>query len=181
MRHARLALPIALLALALPASAGAKLPDSASHLIVLGKSIGGVTLFHTYASAKSAWGSTRGKCTVGKDFASCVYAASATKQLGQGNFAADKGKVSSVGLNGYTDSRGRPQAPTALKQYKTSKGIGLGSTAAAVKSAYRSAKKDGSGDFFNYLVAGPGKASTVFQINKGKVNGVFVRDGIHQG
>jgi len=181
MRVTRLALPLLALSLALPASAAARLPDPNSNLIVIGKSLGGVTLGHSFASAKAAWGSTRGKCQTSRAFSSCRYAASLTRSLGEGGFAADNGKVTSVNITAGRSSSGKPVFPAALKALKTSKGIGMGSTATALKKAYKHIKHQGSGEFVSYYLTGPGKAVTNFTVESGKVTQIVVRDGIHQG
>jgi hypothetical protein len=181
MRPTRLALALLALSLALPASAAAKLPDPSSDLIVIGKSLGGVTLGHSFASAKAAWGSTRGKCQTSPTFSSCRYAASLTKSLGEGSISADNGKVSSVNISAGRSSSGKPIFPAALKALKTSKGVGLSSTATALKTAYKHIKHQGSGAFVSYYLTGPGKAITNFTVTNGKVTQIVVRDGIHQG
>jgi hypothetical protein len=169
----RLAPAVLALTLAVPAVAQAGLPHPSSNAIVLGKSIGGATIGHSFASAKSSWGSG-GVCTGARAFSQCSYLASKTKSLGQGSFSAENGKIVSVNVSAGQTSTGKLIIPASLKPLKTSKGIGLGSTVSQIKSKYPHA---GHNQQFNYYILGPGKHATTFSLLKGKVSSINVNNG----
>ena len=169
----RLALTAVALALAVAGVAQAKLPSPSSHLIVPGKSIGGVILGHSFASAKTAWGSG-GTCLTARAFSSCTYSASKTKSLGQAGFSADNGKIASVSIGAGTSATGKPVIPASLKLFKTANGIGLGATTSQVQTKYPHIKSTGT---LNLYISGPGKANTTFTLTKGKVTSINVNNG----
>lgn len=164
----------ALLALALPAAASAKLPSFPSTSIVIKSSIGGVSLGQSQKNAKAAWGTKGGTCTFDQNFGSCTFEAGTS---GTAQWTADDGKVTSVRI--YTGTTGStPNFKTPLTALKTSKGIGIGSTLKAVKQAYPTGKGDK-----NYWAVGGArlKPYTTFVVSSGRVTQITTGDGKHQG
>jgi len=144
-----------LLALAAAPAADASLPKFKDKTIVVGKSIGGVKLGASAATAKKAWGATGGLCD---DF-SCLYRVKGDSNgtSGEGTIAfQEKTKVTRVSLKSAVAAKGGHTFKPPFTTPKTSKGIGLGSTVAKVKKAYPKAKESG-----NYLtIAGAGGIQT---------------------
>ena len=171
----------AILALALPATAGAALPKPSTTLIVPGKSIGGVALGATASKVKKAWGNTK-DCEF-----QCVYeggkngdetAANAGVLLEEPASGSGPGKVwrvfLTVGLKKVGDEL-KPDLNTPLSEFKTSKGIGIGSTVGEVKTAYPAAKKYSSTGFTEFTLKGKGEIETQFVFsNSTKVTSVVV-------
>ncbi len=171
----------AILALALPATAGAALPKAGNTLIVPGKSIGGVALGATAASVQKAWGATK-DCEF-----QCVYegskhgdetAANAGVLLEEPPSGSGPAKVWRVFLTVGQKRVGndlKPDLNTALSEFKTSKGIGIGSTMGDVKKAYPGAKKEGGPGFAQYTLKGKKEISTTFAFsNSSKVTSVTI-------
>lgn len=171
----------AILALALPASAGAALPKASTTLIVPGKSIGGVALGATATKVKKAWGNTK-DCEF-----QCVYeggkhgdetATSANVLLEQPASGSGPAKVWNVFLTVGQKMVGdtlKPDLNTPLSQFKTSKGIGIGSTMGEVQKAYPSAKKTSGSGFSIFTLQGKGEIETQFDFNNSaKVTSVLV-------
>jgi hypothetical protein len=173
------------LVLAVPAIAGAALPKPKTTLIVPNKSIGGVALNFKASQVKAAWG---GSC---EEFR-CLYEApkKGTKTP----------SVASVALEGNATGGGTPKAwlisinvgrktvgdesvpdfDTPLSEFKTSKGIGLGSTVAELTRAYPKAKKTpvpGGSSFFT--ISGPGEIATTFATEENRITAVGVE--LHPG
>ncbi len=163
-----------LVALAIPASAAAKLPSFPSSSIVPKVSIGGVSLGQSQKKAKAAWGTKGGTCTFDQNFGSCTFEAGTS---GTAQWTADDGKVTSVRI--YTGSSGStPNFKTPLTALKTSKGIGIGSTLKAVKQAYPT----GKGDKTYWAIGGARlKPYTTFIVSAGRVTQITTGDGKHQG
>ncbi len=161
------ALALALVAIVVPGSATAALPKTTSDLIVPAHSIGGVSLGASARAVTKAWG---------KDDAceyQCLYEGTAGKSetpsragalLEKSASGAPKvwGAYISVGEN-MEGSTARPIFTTPLTKFKTSKGIGLGSTAAELKRAYPAAKKDQAG-LSSYALKGPRESATIFTL-----------------
>jgi hypothetical protein len=163
----------ALLALALPATAAAKLPSFPSKSIVIKQSIGGISLGQSLKRAKSTWGTTK-ECTFDKGFGSCNFDGGAS---GNAQWTAVDGKVVSVQIGAGLDGIS-PNFKGSVASVKTSKGIGIGATAKAVKQAYPTGK--GSKDYWS-IGGEPRKAFTTFIFNKGRVSLITTGDGKHQG
>ncbi|HST38699.1 MAG TPA: hypothetical protein VLK58_04285 [Conexibacter sp.] len=128
----------ALAVAALAPAAEAALPTFRDRTIVIGKSIGGVALGATAASAKAAWGRARGLC----DEATCFYRPGDGRQStgGEGSFSFTP-KVVRIELKAPLASGRAGYAYRApFTTPKTDKGIGIGSTPAAVKRAYPAAR-----------------------------------------
>jgi len=145
----------ALVALGAAPSAQAALPKFKDRTIVVGKSIGGVKLGAPAAAAKKAWGATGGLC----DEFSCLYRVKGDTNgtSGEGTIAfQNKTKVTRVSLKSAIAAKAGHTFKAPFTTPKTSKGIGLGSTAAKVKKAYPKTKESG-----NFLtIAGAGGIST---------------------
>ena len=171
----------AILALALPASAGAALPKPSTTLIVPGKSIGGVALGATASNVQKAWGKTK-DCEF-----QCVYeggkhgdetAANAGVLLEAPASGSGPAKVwrvfLTVGLK-KVGSELKPDLNTPLTEFTTSKGIGLGSTIGEVKKAYPGAKKFSSSGFTEFTLKGKKEIETQFVFsNSTKMTSVVV-------
>lgn len=171
----------AILALALPATAGAALPKPSTTLIVPGKSIGGVALGATASKVKKAWGNTK-DCEF-----QCVYeggkhgdetATSANVLLEEPASGSGPAKTWRIFLTVGQKKVGdelKPDLNTPLSEFKTSKGIGIGSTMGEVQKAYPSAKKLSGPSFANFTLKGKGEIETQFDFsNSTKVTSVLV-------
>jgi hypothetical protein len=156
-----------------PAALGA-LPKLTPNSIVIGKSIGGVHVGTTIATAKRAWGS--GACAPAAGLTICNYAANRFFSTGKGAFSALKGKVTAITI--FTGVNARTSAYTytsPLKAFETAKGIHLGSTAAAVKRAYPNARSETLGREESNLTLNLGSPHpTVFDISKGRVYAIAI-------
>jgi hypothetical protein len=138
-------------------AAHAALPKFKDKTIVVGKSIGGVKLGAPAAAAKKSWGATGGLC----DAFSCLYRVKGDTNgtSGEGTIAfQDKTKVTRVSLKSAVAARGGHTFKPPFTTPVTSKGIGLGATAAKVKKAYPKTQESG-----NYLtLSGAGGIQTTF-------------------
>lgn len=148
------------LALALPAAAQAALPKTADTLIVPAKSLGGVTLGSSATAVTKAWGKNKA-CEY-----QCLYEGKNSGELGsvllESNSSGGDYKVWTVFIavsETIVGSTPKPNFDTPLTRFKTSKGIGLGSTAGELRGAYHAVKKLGP---YVYSLAGPGESSTDF-------------------
>lgn len=150
----------ALVALCAAPSAQAALPKFKDKTIVVGKSIGGVKLGAPAAAAKKAWGATGGLC----DEFSCLYRVKGDSNgtSGEGTIAfQNKTKVTRVSLKSAVAAKGGHTFKAPFTTPTTSKGIGLGATAAKVKKAYPKAKAPYSSANF-LTIAGAGGIQTTF-------------------
>lgn len=145
MRLSRLPLAAAALtaaaALAVPASAVAKLPSFASGSFTATVGFGGAKLGQTRAAATRAWGGgSRAQCT---DYG-CAYQDARRPQLGSANIVFEDGKrgrVSKLVIVAGRDPRsGKLLFGMPLAAVTGSKGIHLGSSERAVRAAYPKAK-----------------------------------------
>jgi hypothetical protein len=170
-------------ALALPALAqAASLPKStASSLIVPAKSLGGVKLSSSIAAATAAWGKG-GTCSA----SGCEYGGTsgASGKLGQASILLGKLTESSplmvVAITiqvGHVGTTAKPEFNTPLTRFKTSSGIGLGSTTAQLKRAYPHVKSESAGV---YNIAGAGESNTTFVAEKGRIESIQM-ESVHLG
>ncbi len=159
------------LALALPASAHAALPKPSTTLIVPGKSIGGVALGTNAQAVQKAWGKTR-ECVE-----ACIYEgakngdetptdASVLLEKPAGGGALTVGRIFIKAGEKRVGTELEPDFDTPLSEFKTSKGIGIGSSVGEVQRAYPSVKK----------LAGPG-VTTLTLKGKGQIETMFVAVG----
>lgn len=129
-------LPVLLVLLAAAAPASADLPKAKSTTIVPGKSIAGVKVGMTVAQALAAWGPSP-DCTAETRIAICWYRG--TERQGNASFTVAGGAVRTV-----TIQAGRKGIDLVfagpLQQWRTAKGVRLGSTARQVVKAYPKAK-----------------------------------------
>jgi hypothetical protein len=168
------------LALALPAGAQAALPTPHSTLIVPVKSLAGLKLGASLASATAAWGKG-GTCGE----SGCNYESKNDKD-GSASFVVAQTSVTApiavvkvsivAGLTSLA-SPAKKNFDTPLDRFKTANGIGIGSTAAKLKHAYPHLKKP-STDL--YELAGPGESLTLFEVEEGRVSGISMQS-IHLG
>jgi hypothetical protein len=178
----RIAIPIGLLSLLaclVPGGAAAALPKTSNTLIEPGKSIGGVALGASPTSVTKAWGP-------GCAETSCTY--SPASKVGQSPALAIVGFEKTgtkwgaweVGISVGSDISGvnpKPEFNTPLTKFKTSMGIGLGSTEGELKAAYHAAKKslDTDNGITIYTLKGKGEITTNFTIGtEGKITTVSI-------
>lgn len=129
----RVALTSLAAALLFASAAAATLPPVGP--IIPGKSIDGLHLGITFAAAKNMWG-TSGQCGVTNAIPYCGYPGSGALS-GRASFSATRGKVSSIGIEAaYAPTKRQFVVTGPLAQFHTSKGIHIGSSAAAVSRAY---------------------------------------------
>lgn len=132
MHPRRLAVPSALiLALMLVPAAQAKLPAPSVKTIVAGKSVAGVKLGMSISAAKQKWG-TGSKCgaaAMGPGSTQCTWATTGSGNSPKLILLFMGGKVRAITVDGGTGG-------AAIKAFKTPKGIGIGSTLAALQAAH---------------------------------------------
>ena len=137
--------------------AQAALPATHNHTIVTNTSIGGLKLGQTLNQAKAAWGRNGGSCTRhGRAEVYCKYAGPRNRY---GFFVVLGGKVQSVVISATS-------SPGSLSSFKTSKGIGLGATVAALKRAYPGALRLHPGVAYALFA---GQHDTLFSFSGGKL------------
>ena len=170
----------AMLAFVLPATAQGAFPATSNNLIVPVTSLGGVTLRSSPAQATAAWGSG-GVCkidptTVGGGqvpYTDCVYT-TARKLTGEADFTYIGGTVVGAGVSAFSAQSRRPDFSTPLTRFKTSKGIGIGSTLRQVLAAYPQTKRTVArnitgGNMLSYWdYSLPSEGTMVFEVFKEK-------------
>jgi hypothetical protein len=139
------------------AAASAPAPKFSSDLIVPNKSLGGLTLNAPAASAKKIFGSKACSST-----GSCSYETT-DATLSLVTYQKTRHSKPLIGEISVSAVPGRSDPFTALQ---SARGIGLGSSYAAVKKAYPNAKKFGPGEL---EIKGHGTFETNFQFAGGKV------------
>ncbi len=173
-----------LMALLPAASAlGASFPKPASNLIVVPKSIGGISLGMPEGKARAAWGKKRGSCqTFSNGVSGCEYG-DASSPAGFAYLEFRKHKVSGVSIGaGYRkDGSQKTSAAPVLMKLKDENGIGIGAKLSKVRRAYPKGTQSGkpSEPAFGYRLKAKGKSSMTFGIagsNK-KVFSVYLNDG----
>jgi hypothetical protein len=167
------------LVLALPAAAHASLPKPTSTLIVPGKSIGGVALGGDAKSVQKAWGKTK-ECVQ-----ACIYEAGKNGDETPTNAGALLEKPAAGGPNKVwriylatgekrVGNEIEPDLDTPLVEFKTSKGIGIGSSIGEVQRAYPSAKKRAQPGVTTFTLKGKGEIETIFIALGTKVTTVII-------
>lgn len=138
------------------ATATAALPVFRDTTIVVNKSIGGVALGASGAKARAAWGRSGGVCTTNV----CDYrvAGDTSGQKGDAGFSFTP-KVGRINLRAPIGARGYVFAKPFTTP-KTDRGIGIGSSVAALKKAYPKAREVRGSKMLQIL--GRGRTSTIF-------------------
>ncbi len=178
MRKVTAVLAAAVAALALAATAMAatgSLPSFKSHLIVPNRSVGGVVLKSSAASAVRTLGASR-SCSVDNGCVFTKNGANFSVQFARLT-AHSKPIVASISMNVEMTGSGTPVFTTPLVALKTASGIGLGSTAAAVKHAYPAAKGSPK---TGYAIVGADAHQTTFTLVHGRVTTISMA-GVHLG
>jgi hypothetical protein len=164
---------------AAPGIAAANLPSPKTKLIVPGKSIGGVALGESYAQAQKAWGKTS-SCS---PLTGCSYdgGRKGTAAFSTPHPPGSPAIVSAVFIEVHFLRSGKPDwTRTPLDSYKTAKGIHLGSTLSMVKRAYPHGKRACGTAACSWIVAGPHRTSTGFELYRGprgtEVAGILVSE-----
>jgi hypothetical protein len=164
------------LALALPAAAQAGLPKTTNTLIVPAKSLGGVALGGSPTAVTKAWGKNK-QCEY-----QCLYEGKNPGELGSVLLESDANganyKVWSVFITVSETIVGtttKPNFETPLTRFKTSKGIGLGSSKRELTQAYHGLKQLGAeSGIFQYMLKGPKESFTSFTVNRGRVSTIGI-------
>jgi hypothetical protein len=165
--------------LTLPAVAHAALPKPSSTLIVPGKSIGGLALGANAKSVQKAWGKTD-ECVE-----ACIYeggkngdeTATSAEAILEEPAAGGPFKVWRIAISAGIKRVGTElvrDLDTPLVEFKTSKGIGIGSSLGEVQRAYPSAKKLAQPGITTFTLKGKGQIETVFIAVGTKVTSVYV-------
>lgn len=145
------------LALALAAGAQAALPKPKTMLIVPGRSIAGLEVGKPETAVAKAWGP--GGCTSG----TCSYEGKkGTGETAVAYLEERQGtppKIWMVFISANIADAAKPNFEGPVSKYRTAKGIGLGSSLAEVRRAYKAVKKTGP---TTYVLSGPGEAETQF-------------------
>ena len=152
-------------ALALPATAAAKLPSDGGKLIVPNSSIGGVKLGMDGSKAAKTWG-PGGTCDqeVG---VSCRY--DGAPKNGSARLDLTDGKVTTIVLTVGQKANGYPRYKGPITRWKTSKGVHIGTTLQKVAKKYPKAKPDGGG-----LALRSGRRTTYFSSSLGRVFSITI-------
>ena len=161
------AVPSALVLAALLApAAGARLPTPAVTAVVTGKSVAGVKLGMTLPAARARWGagSKCGAAAAGPGSTHCTWSTTSSPQSPKLILLSVGGKVRAITIDGGTGG-----AP--IKAFKTSKGIGIGSTLAALRTAHPGL---GSSLGPDNPTLGSGSTITSFYVKSGRIKSIQV-------
>jgi hypothetical protein len=167
MNLRKTAVGAALTALVLAGSAQAATPKLANKLIVPNKSVGALKLGQSAAAAKTAWGNgaclSSGLCTFGKR--PTPASGYASYSLASVTAGAPKA-VATIWLEVGPFGAAKLNYKTPLTKFKTSKGIGLGSTKAQLLHAYPHMTSE-QADI--YIIPDSETVETIFGIKGGRV------------
>jgi hypothetical protein len=161
------------LTLALAATAFAGVPHPSTRLIVPGKSLGGVRLGGTFAAARKAWG-PGADCRKNFSMRVCVYKTNSYADGSAGFSSRSGGRIDEITLNAGFTRNSTPIFTNSVARFRTSKGIRLGSTSAAVRKAYPDVKRRSGSASYPLVLSGPGEATTTFQISRRRVIGIRI-------
>ncbi|HEX4438067.1 MAG TPA: hypothetical protein VH061_14875 [Solirubrobacteraceae bacterium] len=168
MKTAKMIAGLALTSMLFAASAQAATPKLKNTLIVPNKSVGALKLGMSATAAKAAWGAgkceTSGLCQFGaRPTPSAGYAAYAVNTLTAGTAKT----VLTITLEAGPFGKPKRNYSTPLARFKTSKGIGLGSTKAALLRAYPHMTNE-QPNF--YIIPQSESVETIFGLEAGRVD-----------
>ena len=149
-----------------PATASAVLPRPASTAILPGRSIGGVSIGMSARRALAAWG-PGGHCTAPSGRRSCTWLGARLQGTASFDVGAGGTVRSIVIAAGHNERSQIYKGP--LQGWKTSRGIHLGSSAAAVVKAYPKAHSSPSGPQL-----GSGSRSTIFTKSARRISEIYI-------
>ena len=157
------------MAVAIPATADAKLPAKGGKTIVPGSSIGGVRIGMDAEAAVKKWGKG-GSCDTAIGV-SCRWDGS--MKQGSMRFDVTNGKVSTIVIEaGQKPTTFEPVYKGPITKWKTSKGVHIGTTLRKVAKKYPKAKPDGGG-----LALSSGKRTTFFSSSGGRTESISIVAG----
>jgi hypothetical protein len=145
----------------LPATASAALPTFTNHKIVLGKSIGGVSVGMTVKQALTRWGANP-TCPPQMTDGSCDWTSA---KSGSGSIYFHNGVIATVAIAMSTNNSGAPIFRGPLMRIKTSRHIGMKNTLHDVLKAYPK---------FHGTTLGRGSHLTNFSTSGGRIYDIFV-------
>ena len=169
---------LACLLLGSAVAAASSLPAFRTHLIVPNHSLAGVALGSTPAAADRELGVSAAHCSAKKG---CTFSAadqSAFSIVFAGTVHHPTPFVAEISITTGVTKTGARSFDSPFADLKTSAGIGLGSTARAVKAAYPHATGSASQGYFE--IAGHGDLATEFIITGGRVSGIQMHS-VHLG
>jgi len=169
MRSSSLLFVVVLAIAANTSTAAAELPSFKTTKVEIGKSLAGVKIGASRASALKAWGN---KCKTVKNKVQnqCVYRAKGDSQERKGSgviFFSGAGKVTAVSVT--TPSVNSFRAP--FTKLKTSKRVGIGSTRDELRAAYPESRTANQG---LYVEIYTGSTMTQFTVGEGRTKAIFI-------
>jgi hypothetical protein len=169
---------LACLLLGSAVAAASSLPAFRSHLIVPNHSLGGVTLNSSAAAAARELGVSGAHCSAKKGCAFVGAGESEFSVLFAGTVHHPTPFVVEIAISTGTTKTGAHSFDSPFADLKTSAGIGLGSTAKAVKAAYPHATGSASQGVLS--IVGHGELATEFIIADGRVTEIQMH-ALHLG
>jgi hypothetical protein len=149
-------------------------PRPKSYLIAPGESFGGVSIGESLSKVKTAWGRPNACASDG-----CDYEGSDKKYSPNevADVSVQHGNVTDVRIGAFDVDSSLPRGPYAqLLKFKTSKGIGLGSTIAAARRAYPGLRVTHRGTD-TFFTLGTGRAKTFFNASSRRTTIDYIQMG----